>query len=321
MQLVVNLIVAIAAHRASGSLLRGFQDLQDYNFDDEKAPVHNLQDDVKFILYTREGPKEGELIINSYEVLKKSHFAPTRSTKFVIHGFQSSGYSDTCQEIKDKYLELYDYNIFVVDWSKISGNLIYFIPATSTRQVGEYFASLIDLLITHGADANDIHLIGHSLGAHISGFAGEYSSVNVSRITGLDPAFPSFGMIQLSNGRLSYHQAKFVDVIHTAAGTFGLMDAIGHADFYPNGGVMSQPGCNGITDFTAACSHGKSWQYFKESIDTNVKFASYKCNSLDDFSRGCQMVNPVYMGDHLDRKARGIFYLKTMPEVPYVINN
>lgn len=37
--------------------------------------------------------------------------------------------------------------------------------------------------------------------------------------------------------------AKFVDVIHTDGGVFGFPTAIGHADFFPNGGVALQPGC------------------------------------------------------------------------------
>lgn len=44
-------------------------------------------------------------------------------------------------------------------------------------------------------------------------------------------------------GRLSYNDAKFVDVIHTDGGIFGYPWALGHADFFPNGGTPLQPGC------------------------------------------------------------------------------
>lgn len=34
-----------------------------------------------------------------------------------------------------------------------------------------------------------------------------------------------------------------MDVIHTDGGFFGFPYSIGHADFFPNGGIAVQPGC------------------------------------------------------------------------------
>lgn len=114
---------------------------------------------------------------------------------------------------------------------------------------------------------NSIHIIGHSLGAHAAGFAGSYAQTGqVSRITGklmttikvliifncllifhigLDPAEPTFERAGPEQ-RLDPTDANFVDVIHTCGGTLGMLSSLGHVDFYPNGGMAFQPGCNGI---------------------------------------------------------------------------
>lgn len=93
-----------------------------------------------------------------------------------------------------------------------------------------------------------IHLIGHSLGAHAAGFAGSFTSARVSRISGLDPALPGFEITAGPELRLDPTDAEFVDVIHTCGGVLGFYEPLGHVDFYPNGGVPSQPGCNGFKE-------------------------------------------------------------------------
>jgi hypothetical protein len=69
----------------------------------------------------------------------------------------------------------------------------------------------------------DAHIIGHSLGAHLAGFVGDFISTNTSRvrrqigrISGLDPASPHFSPLEYPrNARLDDGDAVFVDVIHT----------------------------------------------------------------------------------------------------------
>jgi len=59
--------------------------------------------------------------------------------------------------------------------------------AENTRATGEHIAELIDFLVVQtGARLKDFHLIGHSLGGHVSGFAGNRTTRGkVGRITGL----------------------------------------------------------------------------------------------------------------------------------------
>lgn len=56
----------------------------------------------------------------------------------------------------------------------------------------------------------------------------------------MDPAGPFFNLLE---PRLSYTDARFVDIIHTDYGFFGIAVATGTVDFFPNGGRRLQFGC------------------------------------------------------------------------------
>lgn len=78
--------------------------------------------------------------------------------------------------------------------------------------------------------AENIHIIGHSLGAHIAGFAGKMyeklTKTKIARITGLDPAGPCF-YFEAPDDKLSQGDAVFIDVIHSNAGVYGYDHKIG----------------------------------------------------------------------------------------------
>ena len=78
-------------------------------------------------------------------------------------------------------------------------------------------------------------------------------NLTLGRITGLDPAEPHFAKNHRPV-RLDRSAAKYVDVVHTDAsafirGGFGIIEPIGHVDFFPNGGT-AQPGCtNSVVEY------------------------------------------------------------------------
>lgn len=87
--------------------------------------------------------------------------------------------------IANAYMENTDYNILAVDWGEIATNPIYPYTAASTRWVGKSVATLLEALNnSYNVSADKVHLIGHSLGAQVMGFAGSFSKQNVYRITG-----------------------------------------------------------------------------------------------------------------------------------------
>lgn len=84
-----------------------------------------------------------------------------------------------------------------------------------------------------------------------------------------------------------------------------------HADFFPNNGRARQPGCIFPFDLIGGCSHGRSYQYFAESIESIDGFMSLQCNSWQDYvSRKCTG-EIVPMGFITPNTTRGTFYLET----------
>lgn len=142
-------------------------------------------------------------------------------------------------------------NVIGVDWSSIASSYYYPTPAGETSRVGQHVGRLIDTLVEdNGARHEDVHIIGHSLGAHVAGAAGSSTKRKVSRVTGLDPALPGFQYYAGPEGRLDEGDAEFVEAIHTCSGVLGMSSPTGHADFYPNGGSPFQPGCCCMPEFT-----------------------------------------------------------------------
>lgn len=213
-----------------------------------------------------------------------------------------------------------DVNVIAIDWGGGSVGL-YSQSAANTRLVGLEVAALINYLIIYkNAKLQDFHIVGHSLGAHIAGYAGEkLISMNreagkLGRITALDPAQPLFQNTP-EFVRLDPGDADFVDVIHTDAksilmGGMGMESPCGHIDFYPNGGY-DQPGCSlfdmpvsldSMVDpdssstaaidtmgrHLVACSHNRGIELYIESLQEESKchFIGHECESDEKFQDG-----------------------------------
>ncbi|XP_063989915.1 endothelial lipase-like isoform X2 [Diachasmimorpha longicaudata] len=210
-------------------------------------PVLNPIKDVTFHLFTRSNPERGSAIkVGDLMGLKDSEFMPDRGLKMVVHGWTDKGTTKWLKIIRSNYLSEEDCNVIIVNWFPTSIKE-YHVAAKLTEQIGAYVGEFLHFLnVATNISLADVHILGHSLGAHIAGFAGSSLSGDVGRITGLDPARPAFEapVNKDQKSRLDPSDAIFVDVIHTCAGTLGFIKSVGHADFYPNGGTFPQPGCS-----------------------------------------------------------------------------
>lgn len=216
---------------------------------------------IKFQLYRRSSQRKPRHIdfYPSDELLK--HFDFNLDVKILIHGWKSSNLSPTIEKIKNSYFLIRDLNILTVNWEELAENTFYLTVASQTKHVGKIVAEFINELISKGVNIKKIHLIGHSLGAHVCGYAGRFFNGKIRRITGLDPARPGFEILNISDLHgLNKADAKFVDVIHTSAGFEGFKKAIGHADFYPNNGEPPQPGCEEVANWISKSKLVLLWE-------------------------------------------------------------
>ncbi|XP_035723151.1 pancreatic triacylglycerol lipase-like [Vespa mandarinia] len=278
-------------------------------------------ENISYILYTRSGPENGtRLMINDTAGLLDSDFKASRKTKFITHGWKSSSMSSGLRNMKEAYLQHDDYNVILVDWEPLAASTFYLGPMQNTVRVGKDAANFIDFLVTEtDLTAENVHFLGHSLGAHVAGNAGDaITSGKLGRITGLDPALPGFHMLASNKTRLDLTDAIFVDVIHSCGGILGYLEPLGKIDFYPNAGTAVQPGCCCVPEVMEACSHGRSYVYFTESINSKTGFPAVKCENWDRYINGdCIDSRVVLMGEHVDKSASGSYFLRTRSEPPY----
>lgn len=189
---------------------------------------------VTFHLYTKNNPKIPYILgpsITRFELIKRSPFDSNRPIKWITHGFHTNvDKSEWMIEAKDKILVHENANVILTDWRRGASPALAFYPkaAANAHIVAKMIVKIIRRL-RDDIDFSQIHLIGHSLGAHIMGFVGSafteeylhqqqqllmYKSENspfwrerasnsgqilkginqlVGRITACDPALPCFG--------------------------------------------------------------------------------------------------------------------------------
>ncbi|CAG9819198.1 unnamed protein product [Phaedon cochleariae] len=287
----------------------------------DTRPVALFPEDIKkiepkFHLYTRKNPlRPGFLDVSEMEFFdeESSFLDPKKPIYLITHGYVESGYRDWIGWMARALLAREDCNVIVIDWEGGS-EPPYGQAVANIRLVGAIAAHLLAEIAqyTGGLKLDHVHAIGHSLGAHLFGYTGytlqKEFNLTLGRITGMDPAEPHFSNT-VAPVRLDRSAAQYVDVIHTdargfisGAGGLGIIEPIGHVDYYPNGG-RDQPGCTkGISQFIrdnnnsifdgfrryVSCNHLRSHQIFLDSLkkDSRCKYLTVTCTSFKDFMEG-----------------------------------
>ncbi|XP_030622264.1 lipase member H [Chanos chanos] len=239
---------------------------------------------VKLLLYTRANGSCGQALSHNDPSIHHQ-LNTSRPTTFIVHGYRPTGSPPVWMtEFVELLLARGDMNVIVVDWNHGATTINYLKAVENTRLAAKNITAFIQKLQKLGASLSSIHMIGISLGAHISGFVGASLNGDIGRITALDPAGPQFRDAPIDE-RLDSGDAQFVDVLHTDVDALGYREPIGHIDFYANGGA-DQPGCpqtilSGTEYFK--CDHQRSVFLYLSSLNKTCPLISYPCSSYVDF--------------------------------------
>ncbi|XP_076664504.1 phospholipase A1 isoform X2 [Andrena cerasifolii] len=235
---------------------------------------------------------------------------PDKRSILYIHGFMEDPESDNVRIIIKAYLDKGDVNVILVDWGEIAIDINYVYVASQVPVVGKAVAESLEKL-GEAIDLNTLHVIGHSLGAHIAGHIGRYMNITLSRITGLDPALPLF---YPSTCHVRSTDAEAVVILHTDGGFYGTPIDTGTVDFYANRGVSPQPGCPIIIG-GELCSHQRSTKIFAEALKNPKAFPAHKC--IDKIPRNRSEGAEIYFGDSTPHNICGAYCFDTNPQSPY----
>uniref|UniRef100_A0A1I8NTB7 Lipase domain-containing protein n=1 Tax=Stomoxys calcitrans TaxID=35570 RepID=A0A1I8NTB7_STOCA len=285
--------------------------------------------------------KHLELLLNKVDNLHNK-----TNIKVIVHGFTGNRFHYSIKPLSQAYMAQGMDNIFLVDW-KDAASLDYYSSRKAVGSVGKHLGHMLDKFFKkHEIDLTEVHIIGHSLGAHIAGNIGRYFNGSLGRVTGLDPALPLFW--PSSPDSLHANAANFVDVIHTDYPVFGDMTPRGSVDFYPNYGYAPQRGCESVNLITASkliidtysCSHNRAVTLYAESIGMPRNFPALPCslsairmrsslmclmtlssmgssrNALGD-AINTEDRKMAYMGEYVSKSSTGIFYLATNGAPPF----
>lgn len=287
--------------------------------DPDPEPYFNAERQTVFHLFTRDNPTSSQILaLHDVETLRRSNFDANRQTRFVVHGWNNDAKSPLNTAVRNAYLTVGDFNVIIVDWGKGANTINYISARNRVKTVYPVLASFIQFLSGHtGMQLDTVSLIGHSLGAHISGLAAkQFKKPQISSIIALDPALPLFSMDKPAE-RIHADDAQYVESIQTDIGRLGMSKPVGQAAFYPNYGGP-HPGCG--LDLVGTCGHSRSWEFFSESITTQNGFWAQQCrNYVDIVDKKCIPSGATrQMGSEpVDKRFSGVFYLTTNKKSPF----
>ncbi|XP_039751173.1 phospholipase A1-like, partial [Pararge aegeria] len=267
-------------------------------------------------------------------ILRDACFNPNLKTLFYTFGYRGKSYGPATTAVVTAYINSKKKNVVLLDWEDEAKSGYLGIPlgyalsaVPNAKRIGQELGEALITLSLAGMNMSDVQLMGHSLGAHVMGYAGRWTRQKgqvISRITGLDPARALFEGIFAFKSGLDRTCAKFVDIVHSNPGNYGRSLSTGTVDFWPNYSINDglQPGCpsGNYEMFTPEdlCSHDRSWHYQVETTHSATAFPASPAENYDAWQAMQQPPSTfIYMGDLANTRARGNYFFRTNRQSPY----
>ncbi|XP_013190744.1 lipase member H [Amyelois transitella] len=224
----------------------------------------------------------------------------------------------------DVYYRRLGYNVWLLDVNRFT-TIEYPALARAMRAVGKYAGDMIANLtsLDVGFNPKNFEILGYSIGGQTMGLIAKrykaVTGVTIDRLTGLD----SFGICfrrSEPEDRLDRDDADFIVLVKTNIDAYGMAMAVGHVNFYVNGGE-NQAGLASWTTCDEWCSHSRAYKLWIAALENPHSFIGVKCDSIQQardnecFDNKPKVTNT--MGVLTDRSKPGIYYLSTTNIFPF----
>ncbi|KAJ1528929.1 hypothetical protein ONE63_007298 [Megalurothrips usitatus] len=242
---------------------------------------------------------------------------------FCVHGYLGNETTSGCYNISQAILNQSSCNIITVDWSQLDSHNYVDDALYKVHEVSDRMAEVVNVILSMGANSSCIHLIGHSLGAHVCAFTCRKAKEPCGWLTGLDPAGPLFFCAD-AKCRFNASDCVFNEAIHTSA-TYGTFQAVAQCDLLVNyarqpWSTSPQPGC--VNDIGGLCAHFYAVTLYVYAIQNNKALVAEKCApSLPSLPGSCRTVNcgpypssstdTTYIGPLVNKSCSGVYNVNT----------
>ncbi|XP_053690861.1 pancreatic triacylglycerol lipase-like [Sabethes cyaneus] len=225
----------------------------------QQSPLGPIDKEVMFNCSSNR-PNGGfqPVLLNDPNLLKKLDLQTPIA--FIIHGWNSSSGEPHFEDMARNYSRFVNSNICLLNWSNLSRYEYDVAAQQSLQMVVAYFTRFLRFLNANGMSYTKVTLVGHSLGAQISGLVGKNLNGAIGQIFALDPAGVLFTLPNDVgvNNRLASTDAQYVQAIFTTKGELSMDIGAGQQNFWMNdNGEHPQPGCKSL-----AKNKGLLTQYF-----------------------------------------------------------
>lgn len=136
---------------------------------------------VKFYLFTTSTEGNGTKLVKIQET--KYDINSEYPVKILCHGWMDNKKSYWYKSTVEEYIKLGNNNVITVHWGKFARSC-YGKSVNNVPNVGYMIAYLIlHISENYQIPLKKFHILGHSLGSHIAGFAGKRYKTQLKKIT------------------------------------------------------------------------------------------------------------------------------------------